>query len=105
MLRDAKVPVRKLCNPMMSGTLLEATIVGRRVQKLLNVSVSNLTSTFGTLCIASAARLSQNWRSSSVAVQKNQRKLTFWPELAAAGAAVAAAAAGADVLAAAGGAE
>src|SRR5437763_15070697 len=83
MLREANVPVRKLCSPMRSGTLLDATIVGSFVQKLLNVSVSNLTSTLGTFCIASAARLSQNWRSSSVAVQKNHRKLTFCPLLAA----------------------
>src|ERR1700724_3172279 len=94
MLREANEPVRRLCRPIRSGTLPEATIVGSLVQKLAKVSVSNLTSTLGTFCMASAARLVQNWTSSSVPVQKNQRSDTFWPLAAgacwAAGAVVAA---------------
>src|SRR6202165_4216035 len=104
MLRDANEPVRRLWRPIRSGTLPEATIVGSLVQKLANVSVSNSMSTLGTFCIASAARPVQNWTSSSVPVQKNQRSDAFWP-LAAAGAcwgAVVAAGWGADVAAAAG---
>src|ERR1700730_16087361 len=92
MLREANEPVRRLCRPIRSGTLPPATIVGSLVQKLLNVSVSNLTSTFGTRCMASAARLCQNCTSSSVPVQKNQRSDTF--AAPAAGAVVGAAAAG-----------
>src|SRR6266851_82808 len=100
MLREANEPVRRLCRPIRSGTLPEATIVGSLVQKLAKVSVSNLTSTLGTFCMASAARLVQNWTSSSVPVQKNQRSDTFCPVTAAGaccGAVVAAAAAGAGV--------
>src|SRR5258708_2962520 len=89
MLREANVPVRRLCRPTRSGTPPEAAIVGSLSQKLLKVSVSNLTSTLGTFAIASAAELSPNWGSSSVAVQKNQRSETFCP-LAAAGACCAA---------------
>src|SRR4051812_26895559 len=87
---------------MMSATVFDATIVGRRVQKLAKVSVSNVTSTLGTFCMASLASDSQNARSSSVPVQKNQRKATFWPPLA--GAVCAAAVGAAAPPAAAGGA-